>query len=74
MYKLRLLTSHLQAVYKLRRRIKRYNFLMHDLMMVCWKPKHVHATEFVLFKYKLILTDVIVADIVLLTKQCDNLP
>jgi hypothetical protein len=47
---------------------------MHDLIMVCWKPKYVPATEFVLFKYKLVLTDVTVADIVMFTKQCDNLP
>jgi len=46
---------------------------MHDLIMVCWKPKYVHVNGFVPFKYKLCLTDVIVSDIVMLTKQCDNL-
>jgi hypothetical protein len=46
---------------------------MHDLIMVCWKPKHMNVNGFVPLKYKLCLADVIVSDIVMLTKQCDNL-
>jgi hypothetical protein len=42
--------------------------------MVYWKPKLVHATGFEPFKCKLCLTDVISGDIVMFTKQRNNLP
>lgn len=32
-------------------------FFMHDLIMFDWKPKNLHVTGSVPFKYKLCLTD-----------------
>jgi hypothetical protein len=74
MYMFRVSTSHLQAMYKELRKLKRYNIFVHNLMMACGKPKRVHVAGFMLQKYKLCLIDVKVGcSILVFTKQRDKL-